>query len=232
MHTPLPMSPRRVRSFASAVACLVAAPFALAEPPVFETNDQELLYYWGTTYGEQLEAARVLDTKEIEWVLRGLRDRAQGKAPQFGDEYPSLLNNYLVARTADAARAEASASAEYVATMAREPNARTMKRGLVYREIAAGKGANPTRDSKVRVHYVGTLRDGKVFDSSRERGSPLEARLASVIPCWQEGIALMKPGGRAQLTCPPGLAYGERGNARIPGGSALVFDVELIEVVR
>lgn len=215
---------------AALLALAVLAPAAAA--PSFETNEQELLYFWGTTFGQQLENARVTDPKELEWIVRGLQDRAAGRSPSFGDEYPSLLNNFLVLRAAEAAKAEAAAGATYVDAMAREPGARRTESGLVYRELARGAGARPTKESRVKVHYVGTLRDGRVFDSSRDRGAPLETGLTAVIPCWTEGITLMKAGGRAKITCPPGLAYGERGNARIPGGAALTFDVELLEVVK
>jgi FKBP-type peptidyl-prolyl cis-trans isomerase FkpA len=198
--------------------------------PVFETQDQEMMYFWGTTFGKQLEGARISDPKELEWIMRGLQDQAAGKAPSFGAEYPSLLNNYLVRRTRDAAKAEEALSLAYVTEMAREPGAVTSKTGLVYRELARGNGAQPTRESKVTVHYTGTLRDGQVFDSSRERGSPLQTRLTSVIACWSEGIPMMKVGGKARITCPPELGYGERGHVKIPGGAALTFDVELLEV--
>jgi FKBP-type peptidyl-prolyl cis-trans isomerase FkpA len=200
------------------------------KPTVFDTTDQELLYFWGTTFGKQLDAARVVDPKDIEWIERGLRDAATGKAAKFGDEYPSLLNNYLVIRSKNAAAAEAKLAQEYVKEMGTESGAITTPSGLVYRQLSAGSGAQPTKESRVVVHYTGTLRDGKVFDSSRERGEPLTTRLSAVIPCWTEGLTLMKAGGTAKITCPPELGYGERGQAKIPGGSALTFDVELIKV--
>jgi len=83
----------------------------------------------------------------------------------------------------------------------------------------------------VKVHYHGTLRDGEVFDSSVERCEPTTFPLNRVIPCWTEGVGLMKPGGKARLVCPSETAYGERGSPpRIPGGAALVFEVELIGI--
>jgi FKBP-type peptidyl-prolyl cis-trans isomerase len=209
-------------------ALAALAPAAAA--PSFETQDQEMLYFWGTTFGQQLANARVTNPKDLEWIVRGLQDRAAGTSPSFGDEYPSLLNNFLVLRASDAAKAEASAASLYVDAMAREPGAARTESGLVYRELAPGHGARPTRESKVTVHYVGNLRDGTVFDSSRDRGAPLETPLSAVIPCWSEAIPMMKAGGRAKITCPPALAYGERGNARIPGGAALTFEIELVGV--
>ena len=84
----------------------------------------------------------------------------------------------------------------------------------------------------MRVHYPGTLRDGQVFDSSIRRGTPASFPLNRVIPCWTEGVAMMKVGGKANLVCPAKIAYGERGSpGGIPGGAALKFEVELLEIV-
>jgi FKBP-type peptidyl-prolyl cis-trans isomerase FkpA len=83
----------------------------------------------------------------------------------------------------------------------------------------------------VKVHYVGTLIDGKEFDSSVKRGQPVEFPLGQIIPCWAEGVAMMKTGGKAKLVCPSEIAYGDRGRPPIiPGGATLVFEVELLEV--
>jgi FKBP-type peptidyl-prolyl cis-trans isomerase FkpA len=85
----------------------------------------------------------------------------------------------------------------------------------------------------VKVHYHGTLRDGMVFDSTIATGTPATFPLDRVIPCWQEGIVRMKVGGKSQLVCPPQIAYGDQGfPPAIPGGAALEFEVELVDVVR
>lgn len=201
-----------------------------AEDRKFENDDHKYLYYWGTTFGEQLEAAGIGDSRDVHWVLQGLEEKLAGKAPQFEEDYPSLLSNYLIRRRNDAAEAEAAVSQEYVKAMAAGKGARTTASGLVYRETLAGRGAEPTRESRVTVHYTGTLRDGTVFDSSRARNQPLETRLDKVIACWTEAISMMRVGGRATITCPAELAYGTRGNRGIPGGAALTFDVELLAV--
>ena len=105
--------------------------------------------------------------------------------------------------------------------------------GLEYVEIEAGKGVQATAGKTVKVHYTGKFPNGKVFDSSISRGEPIEFVLGTgrVIKGWDEGIALMKVGGKAQLVIPPQLAYGERGaGGVIPPNATLVFDVELVEV--
>jgi peptidyl-prolyl cis-trans isomerase A (cyclophilin A) len=105
--------------------------------------------------------------------------------------------------------------------------------GLEYIEVEAGTGEQAQAGKTVSVHYTGKFQDGKVFDTSIPRGEPIEFQLGrgNVIKGWDEGIALMKVGGKAQLIIPPDLAYGERGaSGVIPPNSTLVFDVELVSV--
>jgi FKBP-type peptidyl-prolyl cis-trans isomerase FkpA len=104
--------------------------------------------------------------------------------------------------------------------------------GLVYRSLKDGKGASPSATDTVRVHYRGTFPDGKEFDSSYKHNEPTEFPLNRVIKCWTEGVAKMKVGGKAKLTCPPSIAYGERGaGGVIPPNATLQFEVELLAIV-
>jgi FKBP-type peptidyl-prolyl cis-trans isomerase FkpA len=94
-----------------------------------------------------------------------------------------------------------------------------------------GSGASPQASDTVVVHYHGTFPDGSVFDSSVERGEPARFPLNRVIPCWTQGLQLMKVGGKAKLVCPPQIAYGARGAPpRIPPNATLLFEVELLEI--
>ena len=105
--------------------------------------------------------------------------------------------------------------------------------GLQYTDLKVGRGAMPKPGQTAVVHYTGTFPDGKKFDSSRDRGQPFEFPLGQhrVIPCWDEGVATMRVGGRRKLVCPPQLAYGERGaGGVIPPNATLHFDVELLAV--
>jgi FKBP-type peptidyl-prolyl cis-trans isomerase FkpA len=107
----------------------------------------------------------------------------------------------------------------------------TKPSGLVFQSLVDGKGASPAATDVVKVHYRGTFPDGKEFDSSYKRGEPTEFPLNGVIPCWTEGVQLMKVGGKAKLTCPPGIAYGTRGaGGVIPPNATLNFEIELIAV--
>ncbi len=107
----------------------------------------------------------------------------------------------------------------------------TTKTGLQYEEMTVGKGKTATESDTVLVHYTGTLKNGKVFDSSRERGEPTSFSLQQVVPGFTEGIAGMKEGGRRRITMPPALGYGDNPpTPEIPPGSTLIFDVELFQV--
>jgi FKBP-type peptidyl-prolyl cis-trans isomerase FkpA len=120
---------------------------------------------------------------------------------------------------------------DVAAKAAKEPGAEVTPTGLVYRALKEGSGASPQATDKVRVHYRGTFIDGKEFDSSYSRGQPAEFPLDRVIKCWTEGVQRMKVGGKAKLTCPPAIAYGERGaGAVIPPGATLQFEVELLGI--
>ena len=119
----------------------------------------------------------------------------------------------------------------FLAENAKKPGIKTTKSGLQYQILQEGKGKSPSANSNVRVHYEGRLLDGTVFDSSVERGEPIEFPLNQVIPGWTEGLQLMKEGGKATLYIPSQLGYGEQGvPGTIPPHSTLIFDVELIEV--
>ena len=114
---------------------------------------------------------------------------------------------------------------------AKEAGAKVLPSGLVFRSLQDGTGANPSSIDKVKVHYRGTLPDGKEFDSSYKRNEAIEFPLNRVIPCWTEGVQLMKVGGKAKLTCPPEIAYGTRGaGGVIPPNATLHFEIELLGI--
>lgn len=125
----------------------------------------------------------------------------------------------------------AMAQDDVIGKAAAENGAVKTDSGMVYRSLTEGKGASPKATDIVRVHYKGTFPDGKEFDSSYKRGQPTEFPLNRVIKCWTEGVQRMKVGGKAKLTCPPSLAYGEKGaGGVIPPNATLQFEVELISI--
>ena len=118
-----------------------------------------------------------------------------------------------------------------VAEAAKEPGAVVTSSGLVYRSLKEGTGPSPTAADTVKVHYRGTFPDGREFDSSYKRNEAIEFPLTGVIKCWTEGVQKMKVGGKAKLTCPPSIAYGERGaGSAVPPNATLVFEVELLGI--
>jgi len=128
----------------------------------------------------------------------------------------------------------AAAQGDLIATSTKEAGAIVTSTGLVYRSIREGAGASPTAADTVKVHYRGTFADGSEFDSSYARNAPAQFPLGGVIPCWTEGVQKMKVGGKAKLTCPAKLAYGERGagGGKIPPNTPLQFEVELLEIAK
>jgi FKBP-type peptidyl-prolyl cis-trans isomerase FkpA/FKBP-type peptidyl-prolyl cis-trans isomerase FklB len=136
-------------------------------------------------------------------------------------------------RAAAYAEKEKAASATFLAKAGAEPGAKKTASGAIVKTIKEGSGPKPAATDKVKVHYQGTLTDGTVFDSSIKRGEPATFPLNGVIKCWTEGLQEVKVGGKARLVCPASIAYGDRGSPpTIKPGATLVFDVELLEIVK
>jgi FKBP-type peptidyl-prolyl cis-trans isomerase FkpA len=152
----------------------------------------------------------------------------------FSPTNPLNMKRFSLSLALCAAAALAAPAMAQDATLtaaAKEAGAVVTSTGLVYRSVKDGTGANPTAADTVKVHYKGTFPDGKEFDSSYKRGTPIEFPLGRVIPCWTEGVQRMKIGGKAKLTCPSAIAYGERGaGGVIPPNATLVFEVELLGI--
>lgn len=115
---------------------------------------------------------------------------------------------------------------------AAEPKEEKTASGIGITMLREGTGAQPKMSDVVKVNYRGTLQNGQEFDSSYKRGQPASFPLARVIPCWTEGVQKIKVGGKAKLVCPPNLAYGNQNVPGIPPGSTLIFEVELLDIVK
>jgi FKBP-type peptidyl-prolyl cis-trans isomerase FkpA len=141
------------------------------------------------------------------------------------------LQRSLAAAVLALAGTAAFAQADPLKSAAAEPGATVTPSGLVVRTLKEGTGPSPTASDTVKVHYRGTFPDGREFDSSHKRNQPATFPLNRVIKCWTEGLQLMKVGGRARLTCPAAIAYGERGSGgQIPPNAVLHFEVELLGI--
>jgi len=204
----------------------VSAPAA----PGLDTDDEKIVYALGMYMYQSLGTFN-LSPAEVDLVKKGFADAAAGKGAVDLNTWGPKISKFAQERGAQAATREKAAGEAFLAKAAAEPGAEKTATGLVYRELRAGTGASPVATDKVKVHYKGTLTNGTEFDSSYKRNSPAEFTLTGVIPCWTEGVQKMKVGGKASLTCPSGIAYGDRGHPpAIPGGATLVFEVELLEI--
>jgi FKBP-type peptidyl-prolyl cis-trans isomerase FkpA len=172
-----------------------------------------------------------LKPDELGYVMRGLQDGVQGKKAVIElQTYGPKLQQMAMARSKEKLGEEKKAAAAFLEAAAKESGADKLPSGLIYKQITAGTGESPKATDRVKVHYHGTLRDGKVFDSSVERKEPATFPLNGVIPCWTEGVQLMKVGGKAKLTCPSEIAYGDQGRPGIPPGAVLTFEIELLSI--
>lgn len=132
---------------------------------------------------------------------------------------------------ANAPAPAAPAADPFLEKAAAEPGAVKTASGLVYKQLTAGTGASPKATDTVKVNYRGMLTDGTEFDSSYKRNEPATFGLNQVIPCWTEGVQMMKVGGKAQLTCPASIAYGANPpTPAIPPNATLVFQIELLGI--
>ena len=119
---------------------------------------------------------------------------------------------------------------KFIAQFKQQENVKELDGGILVQTITEGQGVTPVSTDTVKVHYTGTLVDGKVFDSSVKRGEPAEFPLNQVITCWTKGVAQMRKGGKAKLVCPAPTAYGSRALPGIPADSTLIFEVELLDI--
>jgi FKBP-type peptidyl-prolyl cis-trans isomerase len=208
---------------------LAAGALAKSTP---QTDEEKTFYFLGTMAAQNI---REIEPNEEEkaMIIQGMKDALAGESIDLDAAvYGQKLRDMAMARRSVAIEKEQAASTAFLEKAAAAPGATKTESGLIYTELEAGSGAQPGATDTVKVHYHGTLRDGTVFDSSVQRGTPAEFPLNRVIACWTEGVAMMQVGGKAKLVCPPDLAYKERGAPpTIPGGAALTFEVELIEIV-
>ncbi len=208
----------------------VTAADAPAKPPV--TEEDKTLYALGLMLSRNLQAFE-LTPAELAFVVQGLSDGASGKTTAVKmEEYAPKVQALGQAKSEKRAQGEKAKGQAYVTAEAAKPGVSKTESGALYSETLAGTGASPAATDKVKVHYRGTLIDGTEFDSSIARGQPAEFPLNGVIKCWTEGLQKMKVGGKAKLVCPSDLAYGDRGRPSIPPGATLLFEVELLEIVK
>lgn len=214
-----------------------AAPAASPSPSAaagdLQTDEQKVLYALGVMLGRNVANLNISPT-ELELVKKGLGDGATGKKPAVElEQFAPKIQAFAQSRAAAQAVAEKGKAQAFRDAAAKEAGAVATNSGLIFTSLKAGTGRSPSPSDTVKVHYRGTLTDGTEFDSSYKRGQPIEFPLNGVIPCWTEGVQKMKVGEKAKLVCPSDIAYGDRGSPpAIPGGATLVFEVELLDIVK
>jgi FKBP-type peptidyl-prolyl cis-trans isomerase FkpA len=212
------MRPLPALTFALAL-CVAAATVHAAEP---QTDDEKALYALGIAMSQNIASFNLSDA-ELEFVKAGVADGAKGKTPKFDpQQYFPKLQEMQKTRSAAVTKVVLDKAAA-------EKGAKRTASGLVITTIKEGKGVAPKATDTVKVHYQGTLPNGQVFDTSIG-GEPATFQLDQVIKCWTEGVQLMKVGGKSKLVCPSEIAYGERGQGKIPPGATLIFEVELLDI--
>ncbi len=215
------------------LAVLVAslATSARAQDP--KTEEDKTLYAIGVLVSKQLDVFS-LSPAEFAMVKRGLDDAQAGKKLLVEPEaYQQKINQLAQARMKVAAEKQKEKSKAFLEKAAKEKGAQKLPSGVIFESVKEGTGPSPKETDTVKVHYTGSLIDGKVFDSSEKRGQPAEFPLNQVIKCWTEGLQKMKVGGEAKLICPSSVAYGDEGRPpTIPGGATLIFDVKLLDIVK
>ena len=169
----------------------------------------------------------------VEEFAKGVKAIYDGTKPEMTmEEAKKIVNEYFQNLQQELLENNKKAGVAYLEQFAQEPGVIVMPSGLEYKVLKEGDGTIPGPTDKVRVHYTGRTIDGKVFDSSEQRGEPAEFGVNQVIPGWVEALQLMPEGSRWQLVIPSDLAYGERGAGdAIAPNSTLIFDVELLKVL-
>ena len=206
-----------------------APPAPSAVPPAAPSIDQ-ISYLFGLTFGEQLHHFGITDQISFDALTRGMKEGLQGKKGTPADQ--QQLQAYMRSVAAAAITKNQAAAKDFLDRNGREKGVTTTASGLQYKVIAPGDGTAPAvaPTDQVTVQYRGNLLDGSEFDSTYSRGTPMTFTVNGVIPGWQEALGLMKPGAKWQVFVPPELAYGTNPQRGIPGGSLLIFDVELLNV--
>lgn len=175
-----------------------------------------------------------LKTINASLVNKGINDVIKGGKPLLTEEQMNMsISNYLQQLKAEKAAGNKKAGAAFLAANKTKPGVVATASGLQYQVLKEGNGPKPTINDKVKCHYTGTLIDGTEFDSSVKRGQPAEFPLNGVIRGWTEALQLMPVGSRWRLFLPSELAYGDnQAGQQIAPGSTLIFDVELLDIVK
>lgn len=210
---------------------LVIMGFLSLNAQILETEMEKVSYSLGVSVANSVKA-QGLQSIDAKAVGKAFEDVFEGKELVISEEEANvILQEYFQKLANKALEENQAAGKEFLLENAKRDGVVTTTSGLQYEVLAQGSGASPKATDEVTVHYHGTLTDGRVFDSSVERGQPATFPVNGVIPGWIEALQLMNVGSKYKLFIPSDLAYGERGAGQMIGpNSTLIFEVELISI--
>ncbi len=225
-------------TIAVAAIVLSAASVATAQDKKIMTAKDSASYAVGASVGRSFKDQEI--DVDIDHVVAGMRDALAGTLKLTPEQLQAALMTLqqqamerMQARQEVAGNENAAQGEKFLAENKKKPGVKVTESGLQYVVVKEGTGKKPTRDNVVKVHYTGKLLDGKVFDSSVERGEPAEFPLSGVIAGWTEALQLMSVGSKYTIYLPPTIAYGAKGaGGQIGPNATLIFDVELIDIVK
>ena len=197
------------------------------------TEKERVSYMIGLDLAKSLEPVK--DEVDLDTMHKALKNALAGGKSLMDEKQAQKVRETFGQKMQAKQMADMLAKGvAFLAANAKKPGVQTTASGLQYEVLTQGKGAKPQPTDAVRVHYKGTLLDGKTFDSSYDRGEPVVFPLEQVVPGWREGIALMPVGSKYRFWIPSAMAYGEKGTpgGPIPPNATLVFEVELQEIVK
>jgi len=226
-----------MKTLSIATLLLVSSPafaFSGAKKTDLTSDRGKVSYAIGQQIGRQMKGEGIdIDTQTL---AASIQDVLDGKESRLKPEemQQAMMNMRQAAESKMEAEGKANLEKgeKFLAENKTKPNIKTTASGIQYEVLTEGKGKAPKATDNVKVHYKGTLIDGKQFDSSYDRGEPAEFPLNRVIPGWTEGLQLMKTGGKNRFFIPGNLAYGPQGRPGIPPNSVLIFEVELLDIVK
>lgn len=216
--------------------CLAAVALASAcdRKPSLKDDKAKVSYAIGQNIAQNIKAQNIdLDPKVVAYSLaEGLKGEKPMLTPEEQQKAIQNLQQASQAKAMEEAQKSKTESDQFLTQNKSKANVKSTASGLQYEVLKEGKGKKPSLKDKVQVHYTGTLINGKKFDSSHDRGQPAEFPVNGIIKGWQEALQMMPEGSVFRLYIPPDLAYGANAQPGIPPFSVLLFDVELIKIVK
>jgi FKBP-type peptidyl-prolyl cis-trans isomerase FkpA len=200
--------------------------------PGLEGDNDKLLYLFGRQVGASVANSIALKPEELRIVLSGMSDRVNGVAPSADVmKLAPTLNTFVTHRNAERLLAEKLTAHAELEKAAQAEGAKTTASGLVFTSLAPGAGAAPKYGDNIEAHFQLRLNDQTLVDDTRVDGQSVNIVIGQTFACLSEGLMLMRMGGKARLTCPPQLAFGDNGSPpNIPGGAAVTYEIELLAI--